>query len=303
MASLVKVKMEVEAEVIIPNVNNVNKVVVRIKVDPEAEVMISHSSNKSKNMPPKVLKRGRKEISSSDPESKKITKRAVPLKKISLVVVTLLQRSSTFDLEIDDQFSLLDVLRLLIQQEPHTFGESSFMIQQQPANLYINIGNASDKLINYIPENNVVKLLRTGWTSPKNDFAKAKNIVDVYTHGLEKTINLPGDCLLNLAPLGSWIGFGRGPTQVPPEEDNHIQYLFFVKYENKTFGYNLPAFCKMLPTAALHKLKQDGTVLLIPHLNLAVSADVFMSKLQSVGFNRFRIVELSKEDFPGLNVE
>ena len=82
MASLVKVKIEVEAEVVIPNVN---EVVVRIKVDPEAEVMISHSSNKSKNMPPKVLKRGRKEISSSDPESKKITKRASPITLASSV--------------------------------------------------------------------------------------------------------------------------------------------------------------------------------------------------------------------------
>ena len=43
MASLVKVKIEVEAEVVIPNVN---EVVVRIKVDPEAEVIIPQSSIK-----------------------------------------------------------------------------------------------------------------------------------------------------------------------------------------------------------------------------------------------------------------
>ena len=211
-----------------------------------------------------------------------------PLKKISVVVKSLMKACVTYHLEIDHQFSLLDLLQVLLKDSSSLFDESSIVINQQPKSLLIEVGNASDKLIDYVPENNMVTLIEHGCLTPKNDFLKVKNIVGVYTHGLEKTLNLPGDCLLNLAPLGSWIGFGNGALSVPIEEDNHIKYLIFFKYENKTVGYNGPSFSKM-PVL-------EGAVL-IPHLNRKVSSKVLASKLLSVMPNRFKIVELSEEDF------
>ena len=214
------------------------------------------------------------------------------LKKISIRVNRVFQPAlGPYHIEIDHEFSLVDLLQMVLKDSKY-FGNSGVAIEQPPTfsprYLTITVGNASAKLIDYVPENNVVTLLENSTLNPKNDFLMIKNIIGVYTHGLEKTINLPGDCLLNLAPLGAWIGFGRGPTSVPAEEDNHIQHLFFIKYKNKTFGYNLLSFCKM---------RNIKGAVLIPHLNRTVAFSTMKSKLESVLPNRFKIVELSDEDF------
>ena len=73
-----------------------------------------------------------------------------------------------------------------------------------------------------------------------------------------------------MGKIGEWIGFGRGPTTVPKEEDNRIHNLIFVRlnYDNPV-AYNIHCLQKLI-------IWDDTVSLLIPHLNKRVKASKFI---------------------------
>ena len=100
--------------------------------------------------------------------------------------------------------------------------------------------------------------------TPKNSFKSIGNIHAIYLSGLQDTINLYDSCLLNIAKIGEWNGFGKGLTNVSPEEDNRIHNLIFVIYgDMKPYVYNLYCFKKLID------VKTD--TILVPHINKKVS--------------------------------
>ena len=61
----------------------------------------------------------------------------------------------------------------------------------------------------------VLSLGERGPYAPNNCFHKVCNIIKLYEIGLENTTNLYDVCPLNQAKPGEWIGWGRGPINVP----------------------------------------------------------------------------------------
>ncbi len=111
-----------------------------------------------------------------------------------------------------------------------------------------------------------IKLREISILTPKNSFKSMRNIHAIYLSGLQDTINLYDSCLLNLAKIGEWIDFGKGPTKVSPEEDNRIHNLIFVIYgDMKPYVYNMYCFTKLIDVKTY--------TILVPHINITVSIE------------------------------
>ena len=121
----------------------------------------------------------------------------------------------------------------------------------------------------------------------RNSFNFINNLLGLHEHNLLDTTNLMDVEPINHAKLGEWIGFGRGPTTIPPEENNRIQNLIWVIYNNdKPVCYNVHA---------LYKVYEMGPgTLLLPHLNLRLQPDKFLAAC--VHQEPFRVLRVSDAD-------
>lgn len=123
----------------------------------------------------------------------------------------------------------------------------------------------------------------------RNSFNFINHLVGLYENDLLETTNLMDVEPINHAKLGEWIGFGRGPIQVPREEDNRIFNLIWVIYnDNNPVCYNVHG---------LRKLCHMGKgKLLIPHLNKKIQADKFLSACGNQEYYPFCILRITDHD-------
>ena len=186
------------------------------------------------------------------------------------IIICKLSNRDVFRKEIDSDFTVLDLLRFLIQRDS-TYNMSSFHFGLTKD--LITIKNSTLKLVDFVDENNVIKLFEVGMFTPKNDLLRAINIVKIYNNCLQNTTNINDVCCINHAKIGEWIGFGKGRPNVPVEDNNTLKNIVFVKYQNIPTAYN--RYCLLM------MIDPTSSSFLIPHLNLRVKLGDFIRKLNS----------------------
>lgn len=203
-------------------------------------------------------------------ETKEVDKK-IPIKILIHNIGNLTQE---FEKDIHSDFTLLDFLKFLLGVKLSSeLSSFSLFNLKDLKKTTINIQNSTTKLINFIDEKNTVNLYERGCLFPKNDLLKAKYIVKIYDSNLQDTTNLDDICCINHARIGEWIGFGKGKTSVPIEDDNRLINIVFIKYKNINTAYNLHCL--------LMTLNPTSDLLLIPHLNLQVNSCGFITRLNS----------------------
>lgn len=90
------------------------------------------------------------------------------------IIICKLSNREGFKKEIDSEFTMLDLLRFLTQKNS-IYNMSSFHFGLTKE--LITIKNATSKLVDFVDENNIIKLFEVGMFTPKNDLLRAKNII------------------------------------------------------------------------------------------------------------------------------
>lgn len=167
----------------------------------------------------------------------------IEIKITSLVNVTYvtMMKDATF----------LEMIRKLLE-DPKFLGCAIV----RPDKEILKISNVTEKISEYSTNGKLdLKLILS--LSPKNDFVKIDKILWIYEKGLQHTTNLENVDIVNLAPFGSFNGFGNGPLDCEPHDDNRLKNLIFVIYEDqKPYAYNI---CSL-------RIREDNTTLLV-HMN------------------------------------
>lgn len=186
---------------------------------------------------------------------------------IKLIITNIMSVDKIYNLPIDNDYSFIDLLLYLFNIGGKSYQYSSFRIKHTFT--LIGINNLNEKLFLHEDKGEII-LLEIGYFSPKNSFQQLGNIISLYKYNLLNTNNIDDVCSINLGKIGEWIGFGRGSTTVPKEEDNRIHNLIFVRlnYENPV-AYNIHCIEKLI-------IWDDTASLLIPHLNKRVKASKFI---------------------------
>ena len=126
--------------------------------------------------------------------------------------------------------------------------------------------------------------------SYRNSFNFINNLIGLDRHGLLETTNLTDVEPINHAKLGEWIGFGRGPVKVPPEENNRLRNLIWVVLDNnKPVCYNVHCLYKLYSNNGRGKL-------LMPHLNQEIQPEKFLSVCAAHHKDEFRVLRIKKSD-------
>ena len=186
---------------------------------------------------------------------------------VTIIIRNILSDDKIYNLIIDNDYSFIDLLLYLFNITGRFYEYSSFRIKHTFTLICIN--NLNEKLFSY-ENNGEIILLEIGYFAPKNSFEQLGNIINLYKYHLLNTNNIDDVCSINLGKIGEWIGFGRGPSIVPKEEDNRIHNLIFVRlnYDNPV-AYNIHCLEKLI-------IWDDTASLLIPHLNKRVKASKFI---------------------------
>ena len=208
-------------------------------------------------------------------------------------------QESYFDIDIDYNYTFLDLLKFLLNSfntniSEYPFDDSCFIRKIDKKN--INLSNIHEKVIDYIEEiegSRILTLYEQGSLMPKNDFKKTNNIVKLCQNGLEKTINIGNNQnnidIINHGKIGEWVGFGSGPIEVDKCEDNRLVNLVFIKYnDSKPFAYNIYCLFKLIN-------QTEGTIL-IPHLNMKFVYIKLLQKFLEVKDSEFKILNLNEID-------
>ncbi len=186
------------------------------------------------------------------------------------IIICKLSNRDVFKKEIDSDFTMLALLKFLIQKDSN-YKMSSFHFGLTKE--LITIKNATSKLMDLVDENNVIKLFEVGMFTPKNELLRSENIVKIYNNSLENTTNIHDVCCINHAKIGEWNGFGKGSPNVPVEDNNTLKNIVFVKYQKTSAAYN--RYCLLM------MIDPTSRSFLIPHLNLRVNLGDFIKKLNS----------------------
>tara|TARA_B100000424_G_scaffold267113_1_gene259333 strand:+ start:1341 stop:2078 length:738 start_codon:yes stop_codon:yes gene_type:complete len=197
-------------------------------------------------------------------------------KKLNIHIVSLLHGRQTFVTQINETYTLLDLLKFLLQQNP-VYALSSFKIATK---IKIGIENALEPLWKHISRNDnecSIYLHEMNMLMPKNCLEKTGVIIDIYNKKLEKTLNLNGVCLINHEKIGAWDDFGKGPTSVPSKQDNRVKNLLFITYNGVSYAYNLHCLIEMIVHKKNYNINTDD--LIIPHLNKKIKARTFLEKI------------------------
>ena len=201
------------------------------------------------------------------------------------IIIHQLGNTDVFEKEIDSEFTLLELLRFLIQVNP-IFKMSSFHLGSTKES--ITVRNSTLKLVDFVSENNIVQLFCVDMFSiPKNDLLEAENIVKIYDNHLENTINIDDVCCINHVKIGEKIDFEwSGDVYLySPYEQNTLTDIIFIKHQNTLYAYNECCLRKMIDP--------KSTTVLIPHVNLKVNTIDFFEKLLFISHDeKFKIVDI-----------
>ncbi len=182
---------------------------------------------------------------------------------IIVKLLSLTEKTRIFTITIDNDYTVLDFITYLKNYEDKLKLYSLIL----PASGLISPANLHDKII---PQANNLKL-NVKIFHPitfRNSFNYINNLLGLHKNNLLKTINLMDVDYINQAKFGEWIGFGRGPTTIPLEENNRLGNLIWIIYNNdKPVCYNLHGLSKLCSM-------NDGK-LIIPHLNKKFKSDKF----------------------------
>ena len=146
---------------------------------------------------------------------------------ISLTIKRLGNPMMQFTISICENYTLLDLLSFITKIPGLKL--SGYIINNQN----ITVLNAMDKVLSFV-KGGSIDITENSCFNPKNDLLKAYVILKVYRENLQHTANLLDVCPINQADIGSWIGFGQGPTSVPPEDDNKSHNWLFITYKYHT---------------------------------------------------------------------
>ena len=186
---------------------------------------------------------------------------------VTIIIRNIMSGDIRYNLTIDNDYSFIDLLLYLFNTSGNTYEYSSFRIKHTFT--LIGIDNLNNKLFPH-ENNGEIILLEIGYFTPKNSFEQLGNIISLYKYHLLNTNNIDDVCSINLGKIGEWIGFGRGPTIIPKEEDNRIHNLIFVRLNyDIPVAYNIHCLEKLI-------IWDDTASLLIPHLNKSVKASKFI---------------------------
>lgn len=190
-------------------------------------------------------------------------------------------KSESFNLEIDNDFSFLDLLKLL--DAVQLGGYTGYRFKGE----WINTTYLNKKIMDHV-DNKKFTLRKFCSLTPKNSLFQLQNILLLNKHNLEETVNLYDVCPINHAKIGEWIGFGRGPIKVPKIEDNwEFKNLMFIIYlDSKPYVYN--KHCLFL------SIDKDNNTLLIPHINKRIDAFKFHSAY--LLNSEVNIVQINEDD-------
>ena len=201
---------------------------------------------------------------------------------ITVNLRSLTEKTRTFPITIDNDYTVLDFIIYLKNYE-NVLGIYSLMLPDtglvSPANLHDTIlTQAKDDVLN-------VKIYHP--ITYRNCFNFINNILGLHENNLLKTANLMDVDYINQAKFGEWIGFGRGPTSIPLEENNRLGNLIWIIYNNDDpVCYNLHGLTKLC--------SMNGGKLLIPHLNKKFQSDKFYHACNTD--NPFRTIRLNGND-------
>ena len=136
---------------------------------------------------------------------------------ITVNLRSLTEKPRTFTMTIDNDYTVLDFIIYLKSYESN-LGIYSLVLPDtglvSPANLSDTImPQAKDDVLNV----NIFHPI-----TYRNSFNFINNILGLHENNLLKTSNLMDVDYINQAKFGEWIGFGRGPTSIPLEENNRL---------------------------------------------------------------------------------
>ena len=186
--------------------------------------------------------------------------------KFEIVLYTLNFIKIKHTCEIDENLLIRDLLKILMDMEwsPYPISGVFTFIRQDPL-FKINLGfqvpmnrpikeipNLSFEFENFIS-------LSNGCNNhvPIFEYQHLKVIDD---KSLWDTINLFDVEPINQGPIGSWEGWGRGPTIIPKEIDNRPVNLVVIESEGKKVVYNKYALIKWFKTSA-----ESNRQMTLPH--------------------------------------
>ena len=174
---------------------------------------------------------------------------------ITVNLLNLIEKTRTFTITIDNDYTVLDFITYLKNYE-NQLGLYSLSL---PDSGLISPANLQDKIIPQVNKSNLnIKIYHP--ITYRNSFNFINNLLGLYENNLLKTTNLMDVDYINQAKFGEWIGFGRGPTTIPLEENNRIGNLIWIIHNNDDpVCYNLHALTKLC--------SMNNGKLLIPHLN------------------------------------
>lgn len=203
-------------------------------------------------------------------------------KMISVNLISLTEKPSTFTMTIDNDYTVLDLI-IYLKSYDNNLGIYSLVLPNtglvSPANLCDTIlPQAKDAVLN-------VKIYHP--ITYRNSFNFINNLLGLYENNLLKTTNLMDVDYINQAKFGEWIGFGRGPTTIPLEENNRLGNLIWIIHNNDDpVCYNLHALTKLCSI--------NNGKLLIPHLNKKFKSDKFYNACNIN--DPFRTIRLNGND-------
>ena len=201
---------------------------------------------------------------------------------ITVNLKSLTEKPRTFTMTIDNDYTVLDFIIYLKSYESK-LGLYSLVL---PGTGLVSPANLSDTILSQAKDD----VLNVNIFHPityRNSFNFINNILGLHENNLLKTSNLMDVDYINQAKFGEWIGFGRGPTSIPLEENNRLGNLIWIIYNNDDpVCYNLHGLVKLCSM-------NDGK-LLIPHLNKKFQSDSFYNACNNK--NPFRILRLNGND-------
>lgn len=203
-------------------------------------------------------------------------------KMIKVNLRSLTEKPRTFTITIDNDYTVLDFITYLKDYE-NNLGIYSLIL---PDTGLVSPANLHDKIL---PQTNnaVLNVKIYHPITYRNSFNFINNILGLHENNLLKTANLMDVDYINQAKFGEWIGFGQGPTSIPPEENNRLGNLIWIIYNNDDpVCYNLHCLTKLC--------SMNNNKLHIPHLNKKFQSDRFFHMCNT---NKpFKILRLSGND-------
>ena len=204
---------------------------------------------------------------------------------VTVAMTSLSEPPREFKLAMDAAYTVLDLI-VDLKSHDSVLGMYSLRLPQSGLISPAQLGDTVQPQL----RGDVLDLKVYNPITYRNSFNVIQHLIGLHAHKLLETTNLMDVEPINHAKLGEWIGFGRGPTTVPPEEDNRLPNLMWVIHgRDKPVCYNVHG---------LHALYRNGRggQLLIPHLNQKIHPAKFLVAYEKSPKDSFRILCIDEND-------